>query len=106
MTLLHVTAKAKCNDRDSLIDALKKLATIDDDFNGNNGEEYTRNTDGYSSDMDAAIAYVEDFEYEEKVVKEFVDLWFKDNSYYDKYDLVIEKADDILFISLTTLSAD
>ena len=99
MTLLHVTATAKCNDRESLIEAIKKLATVDKDLNGSN-------INGYPSDMDATIAHVKGIKSDEKAVKKFADLWFKENSYYSKYDLSIKKADNILFVSLTTLSAD
>lgn len=108
-TLNLTTAVVKKNTRQGLLDALKELANIDADFNGENGEEYlwdNARESGYESNADYLINDIKDIKDDEELINEYIDRWIGGDSYYLQSDLSIMKDDDekIVAIALAVMS--
>lgn len=88
MTLLLEEVK-KPGNRDSLAEALRKLADIDDDFNGNNGKDYLwgeARYKGFMSNLDFSLNDAFKKRKDINVLISFLGLWLNEDNYYSDYD--------------------
>ena len=85
-------------DRKSLKYALEEIASIDCDFNGENGDEYLSDeakAKGYKTNFDYAFDTCAELnENDEKLVEEFFKEWLDFNCYWENYSYIIEKDAD------------
>ena len=68
-----------------VIQLARKLAEIDDDFNGKNGDEYLWDISkegGFSSNLEYAISEISKEHDGIIQIKQFVDIWTSNNSQY------------------------
>ena len=96
------------NTKEDVIEYLNNIVNeYDDDFNGNNGEDYllqVAKDDGFKTNIDYCINKVmKQYEIDNDIVKaieNFFDIWFNsDNSYYIQYDYCVYEYKDKLFVS-------
>lgn len=96
------------NTMEDVIEYLNNIVNeYDDDFNGNNGEDYllqVAKDEGFKTNIDYSINKVmKQYEIDNDMVKaieDFFDIWFNsDYSYYIKYDYNVYEYGDKLFIS-------
>lgn len=82
------TIKISDKTRDAFYNALRELATIDDDFNGKNGDEYLwdeAKESGYQSNLDFLINEIikkETNKTDEELVQLFIGQWIDSDDYY------------------------
>ena len=78
-------------DKEEILNALSSMYT-DEDFNGNNGEEYTWESaleEGFESNQEYLVNWLRKSELkEEKLIEEFVDEWLGNDGYYGEPDIV------------------
>lgn len=94
------------NTKDDIIEYLKDVAEYDNDFSGENGEDYLwdkAREKGFESNADYCINEVMT-QYEEdgdikKAIENFFELWLGSDGYYDEYDCCVYGYKDKLFIS-------
>ena len=80
------------NDRNELLNALKQLSNIDQDFNGDNGPGYRwqQTTDkNFESNQQYILDCVKDIPNECDCVREFLKLWMTQDNYYKHYKINI-----------------
>lgn len=113
------TARTKFNEngvtKKDISDIFYKLATHDDDFNGNNGDEYLweeAENNGFETNCDYLVHTLlkdipEDkiLEYGEvrKLLDKFFDGWTYNDSYYDGLDFDFEDENNILFVAVAVM---
>lgn len=99
----HVVAVLKGSTRNALLNALKELAEVDADFNGEN-DGYLWNEsekNGFESNVDYAIDVVKDIPKDEDLVEKFISLWMEKDGYYGQTSIeIIKKNDKIIALSL------
>ena len=78
----------------------------DDDFNGNNGEDFLwrkAKDNGFKTNIDYCInKVITQYEVDGNIVKaieNFFDLWFGSDGYYEEYDYCVYEYKNKLFIS-------
>lgn len=85
----------------------------DDDFNGNNGEDYllqVAKDEGFKTNIDYSINKVmKQYEVDKDMVKaieDFFNIWFNsDDNYFDEYDYCVYEYEDKLFISFAFMGS-
>ena len=95
------------NTKEDVIEYLNNIVNeYDDDFNGNNGEDYllqVAKDDGFKTNIDYCINKVmKQYEIDNDIVKaieDFFKLWFELDSFFDEYDYCVYEYKDKLFIS-------
>ena len=95
------------NTKEDVIEYFKNIVNeYDDDFNGNNGEDYLwkiAKDDGFKTNIDYCINKVmKQYEIDNDIVKaieDFFDIWFKSDGFYDEYDYCVYEYKDKLFVS-------
>ena len=95
------------NTKEDVIEYYNNIVNeYDDDFNGNNGEDYLweiAKDDGFKTNIDYCINKVmKQYEIDgdiEKAIGDFFEFWFKSDSYFDEYDYCVYEYKDKLFIS-------
>lgn len=107
--LLLSTAVVKGNTREDLLNALKELAKIDLDFNGENGEDYlwsTAKESGYKSNMDYLINDIKDIKEDKELIKEYIRRWIEEDTYYgqSEFSIIENKPGNIIAIALSVVS--
>ena len=87
---LRVESVRRPGNRNSLLKALLEFAAIDNDFNGNNGNEYLWDrAKGYKCNATYEVAYLRrEFKdkSDEDVVKQYFEDWLGHDSYYYEYN--------------------
>lgn len=77
----------------------------DNDFNGENGEEYLwEEAIGFESNAEYCWAEAEKELTPREVIEYFVDLWMGADSYYKDYSVEILQHEEILFVSLAFIT--
>lgn len=79
----------KPGNRDSLAEALRNLADVDNDFNGNNGEDYLwdeAHDKGFTSNLDYSLNDAFKKRKDISILISFLGLWLDEDSYYSDYD--------------------
>ena len=95
------------NTKENVIEYFNNIVNeYDDDFNGNNGEDYLwdiAKDDGFKTNIDYCINKVmKQYEIDNDIVKaieDFFKLWFESDSFFDEYDYCVYEYKDKLFIS-------
>ncbi len=99
-------AEAIKGNKESIICALNEIASIDHDFNGENGSEYLwEEAEGYESNMDYVADTIEGYTPQALVYK-YLSMWLGRDNYYNSYDYrVLEMSDSdtvIIVVSYIT----
>lgn len=95
------------NDKDAVAECLMDLAICDDDFNGNNGDEYLwEEAEGFESNAEYCLSVAEKESTPRAMIDKFISLWMGKDYYYEDYDLGTLVIDDKLFMSLAYLTRD
>lgn len=82
---------------------LTNLSQMDEDFNGNNGEEYLwekAKKAGFKSNSEYALFEAGKQPDLAKRIEEFVKIWMESDGFYEEYHLKIQRKGKKLFISL------
>lgn len=109
-TLYTNLITVETNNRENLLEALKKLADFDCDFNGENGIEYAWEEtikNGFESNMEYLLNEVKDIQDDLQCVTEFVDTWMDmDSDYYTDYELkcLTDTEGNVTVISFSVLA--
>lgn len=81
------------NNKDEILETLSFVET-DEDFNGNNGEEFTWEEaleNGFESSQEYVIDKLRKSDLTgEELVREFFEEWLGNDGYYDDYDIETE----------------
>ncbi len=80
----------KVGSRQDLLDTLANVSSFDNDFNGENGEEYLweeANGLGYDSNLDYILSKVQDIKDDTEVIETFFNEWMERDSFYDGYEV-------------------
>ena len=83
--------------REDIYDALRTFASVDNDFNGENGEEYLvdqAKAKGFASNLEYYISELDQYKDDEQAIKFFMDKWLGSDYYYDEYCCNIIKGSD------------
>lgn len=99
--------------KEDVVNYLKNIADeYDDDFNGDNGEDYLWDEakwKGYSNNADYCINEVmEQFEKDNdlvKSIKNFFKLWLCSDDYYDSYKISVIENYDNLYIAFAFMGS-
>ena len=78
-------------------EVLNVLSTFDDeDFNGNNGEEYLwEMAQGYESNQDYVLDTLEKSDLTgEELIHAYFSMWFDNDGYYGDYDVIVAGFND------------
>ena len=97
--------------------ALKALSDIDNDFNGNNGEEYLSpeaKEAGCESNQEYLLNTLEqrkaegEFNEEYEIVDAFCEAWCGSDGYYEEYEVASHLSEEgkVLFIALSYIQRD
>jgi hypothetical protein len=77
------------------------LANCDNDFNGENGDEYLwEEAEGFESNAEYCLSIAEQEPTPREMVEKFISMWMSRDYYYEDYDLGVLVRDGNLFISL------
>lgn len=100
-------AEAIKKDKESIINALNEIASIDYDFNGENGEEYLwEEAKGYESNMDYVSKTVDGYT-PQALVYNYLNLWLGRDNCYSSYDYqVLEMSDSDTLIIVVSYIID
>ena len=103
------TAKVNGKTRDDLLDALRELANVDADFNGENGVDYIwkeAKQAGDENNMEHVIRMVRNFQNDEDVIERFVQMWMDNDNYYKEHtvDVVYDEDKKAEFIAIAFAS--
>ena len=102
-------AEATKKDKESIINALNEIASIDCDFNGENGEEYLweeAKAKGYKSNMDY-VSHTVDGYTSQAIVYKYLSMWLGRDNYYSSYDYqVLELSDSDTLIIVVSYIID
>lgn len=80
---------------------LSIAAQCDNDFNGENGEEYLwADAEGFESNLEYCLSIAENEPTPRAMIQKFVRLWMGRDNYYQDYSLDIMQHEEILFVSL------
>ncbi len=84
------------NNRESILDSMALLE--DEDFNGNNGKEYTSKEalkEGFNSNKDYIINRLQHITYKEPIelIQSYIEEWLKFDDYYRLYDYEVTYID-------------
>ena len=80
---------------------LSIAAQCDNDFNGENGEEYLWvDAEGFESNAEYCLSIAKQEPTPREMVEKFISMWMGRDYYYEDYDLGVLVRDDRLFISL------
>lgn len=104
---MHHNYEVMANNKIDVAEYLMELAMCDNDFNGENGEEYLwEEAEGFESNAEYCLAVVTNIEEitPKEMIEKFISLWMERDSYYSEYDLGIVAEDDKLFVSLAYIS--
>jgi hypothetical protein len=104
MKLVKVEGKTK----EDLCNALRELAKLDDDFNGNNGIDYLWeevDSSKYQSNIDYLLDNLIG-NTDKELIEDFVKCWIEEDSYYVDYKLQVlyDKDNKAECIALALLS--
>ena len=102
--IITAIAEVKSSKREDLFAALKKLAKIDNDFNGTNGPEYlwTHVNPKYKSNVDFVIDTVQYEADDETLIRNFVRIWMLNSgNYYRKYNVDILRNNNNRIIAIS-----
>jgi len=97
-------AEAIKDNRESIINALNDIASGDEDFNGNNGENYLweeAKKQDFKSNMEYVGNTIKDSATQEEIICEYLNNWLGRDSYYENYNWEIVEypnKDSILII--------
>lgn len=86
MSLVKVNGKS----REDLLNALRELAEIDADFNGENGIDYlwdNVDTSKYNSNLEYLLDKLKEKETDKEIIEEFVSSWIDEDGYYKDHVL-------------------
>lgn len=83
--------EVEVGNRENLLDALRGLSEFDNDFNGENGDDYFlwEKANGFESNMDYLINEVKDIKDDEECVNTFFEEWLNHDSYYDEWNVSV-----------------
>lgn len=85
---------------------LSTAIQCDNDFNGENGEEYLwEDAIGFNSNAEFCWAEAEKKSTPREMIETFVALWMGADSYYEEYSVEILQHEEILFVSLAFVTA-
>ena len=101
------------NTKEDVIEYFKNIVNeYDDDFNGNNGEDYLwkiAKDDGFKTNIDYCInEVITQYELDgdiKKAIENFFDLWFGSDDYYEEYDYCVYGYKDRLFVSFAFMGS-
>jgi len=88
---------------DGLFEALTKLGDIDDDFNGNNGENYLWDVaKKFDTNLEYCINEIKNMASQKSMVEKFVVMWLSEDHYYGHYEVLcaVNDKDEVTHISL------
>lgn len=92
MNLYTGLENVKVGNRESLLDALRRLSDFDRDFNGENGDDYLwEEANGFESNMDYLINKVREINDDEDCINNFFEEWMDNDSYYEKWNVSVLK---------------
>lgn len=99
------TALVKKNDKESVIQALCEISNFDNDFNGENGEEYLTDNalaEGFKSNQEYVCSLMENYDNLRSIIARFFEEWLDHDNYYELYTYEIIENDkgEILAIVL------
>ena len=83
--------------REDIYDALRTFASVDNDFNGENGEEYLidpAKKKGFDSNLEYYISELDQYKDDEQAVRFFIDKWLSSDYFYKSYSIDIIKGSD------------
>lgn len=93
--MYHATALIEnLNDKQEVLNV---LSTFDDeDFNGNNGEEYLwEMAQGFESNQDYVLDTLEKSDLTgENLIYKYFDMWLGNDGYYSDYDVIVDSFKD------------
>ena len=100
-------AEAIKGNKESIINALNEIASIDYDFSGENGSEYLwEEAKGYESNMDYVAKTVDGYT-SQAIVYKYLSMWLGRDSYYTSYDYqVLEMSDSDTIIIVVSYIID
>lgn len=94
-------------DKESVLDALRRMGENDCDFSGENGEGYLwdgAKESGFESNLDYVIESIKDIDDLDELIKEFVKSWMGEDDYYGQVHIDTCKLGDHVVISLAYTS--
>lgn len=83
--------------REDIYDALRSFASVDNDFNGENGEKYLvdqAKAKGFNSNLEYYINELDQYKDDEQAVRFFMDKWLGCDNYYEQYSVGVIKGFD------------
>ena len=97
------------NDRAEILSTLRSMYT-DEDFNGNNGEEYTWESaidEGFSSSQDYLVSELSKADFNGiRLVEEFIHEWLDTDGYYGDVSIVSKELNGGAVISYAVTEGD
>lgn len=104
MELRHAYKVVK-NTREEVSQMLMDLSLLDNDFNGENGEEYLwTEAEGFGSNAEYTLFIAECENTPTEMVRRFIDMWMSHDDYYLEYKIGIVIQDDNLFFTLVYIT--
>lgn len=102
---LHHYYEVTPNTNEGVIECLANLISIDDDFNGANGNEYLwEDAEGFPNNAEYCFSIAKKEKTPREIIEKFISLWMGRDYYYQDYDLGILVQDDKLFLSLAYMT--
>lgn len=102
--LEHVT-EIIANTKEGAESFLSDIALHDNDFNGENGEEYLWEcAQGFESNADYCFSIAEKESTPKAMIEKFIELWMDKDGYYEDYSVEVLQHEQILFVSLVYIT--
>lgn len=105
----HILIVDDINNKENILFQLQNLYT-DEDFNGNNGEEYTWEqaiAEGFQSNQDYVINKLKNSDKTGiDLIESFFSEWLDSDYYYTKWELNHIEHNDTVFISVVIIEGD
>lgn len=100
--------EVKLGNRESLLNALRGLSEFDNDFNGENGDDYLwEEANGFESNMEYLVNEVKNIEDDEECVNTFFEEWLNHDKYYDEWNVsvITDEKKKVKAISLAAIGS-